>query len=61
MNGSNKEPAKKLSGGSILVIDDNFAIREALLSIVQTEMAITSVVTLPSLDYASSEMHRRKD
>lgn len=33
MNGSSKEPANKLSEGSILVIDDNFAIREALLTI----------------------------
>ncbi|MCZ7667496.1 MAG: response regulator transcription factor [Chloroflexi bacterium] len=33
MNSSSQEPAEKLDGGAILVIDDNFAVREALLTI----------------------------
>lgn len=41
MNGSSQEPANQLSEGSILVIDDNFAIREALLTILLLLPGIT--------------------
>jgi hypothetical protein len=34
---------------------------EALLSVAQTEMVISSVVMPPDLGYVSSEMQRRKD
>lgn len=60
MDSSSKEPAKTLNGGSILIIDDDFVIREALLSKVQTEMALPSVVIHPGLGYSSSEMERIK-